>query len=695
MPIQFFDTSYKHEELTEASLSYTKKVLDSNPRNSRIPQPYTLVEGGTETREDQDLFETLVKEYQKTLDPKHASAKIRVILGPAGIGKTWLFNAFFSELYEYFLKQKQALETYFRPIPLTPAYQEIINPRLDDIVNTFISAELAQQVTPSTLKWLLSEGYSTWLFDGLDELYAGDGSFFDQIEELVEENGVPNKAQILICARESLAVSSEAFSDFLLQHSNDGLVQVYRLDSWNTVSKKQFAGRNLKPKDAERFVTYISQSKTITDLSGLPYYCSVLLEEFKAGREYSFSNSFELMETMINHIIKRDVVEKGVLNLTDINEGDFEEWLGTVAYEFYSSNYQGVPKQTIEIYSDAILKAGLSESERKRALIALMQFPLFTMATKPDALAFEHELVAEFLTGKYLINRFTKSPKAITELLSNRQDFSDSLLFRYLAYKIPGLTGGVNKLVQEIKTPSKSETAYLNLLSLLLLSNPENPDIVKRNTIELEGRNLSHIFFINRDLSKSSFKDCNLTNTVFRQCVLNEVDFSNAIISGTRFEKQTSELMRGAKFGDLSKFNLCFIDNKQVTDRQVFKKWVEENAGQTGPIIEPCPTALQLKALLLKFISPDGRIKKGQMRRHALLTGRRVANAPRNEEILDESIRKGFFESIRWHDNIRIVPGEKRDDLVSFVSDWDVSKNLRGLLSDVCDIPDCVHVPRK
>ena len=170
VPVQFFDAPFK-VETAPRTMSVINDIRRQAGLELKIPQPYQLdgsEDGGS------NLFNTLLRELKSTEGPK-----IRFVVGQAGIGKSYLFRALFQQLYEDFLKSKRSHELHARPIPLLPEHLKGGNAtRINQLVQRFLHDDVASPIQPDTFSWLLTNGFATWLLDGLDELYAGDDVFF-------------------------------------------------------------------------------------------------------------------------------------------------------------------------------------------------------------------------------------------------------------------------------------------------------------------------------------------------------------------------------------------------------------------------------------------------------------------------------------------------------------------------------------
>ena len=165
---------------------------------------------------------------------------LRIVVGRAGIGKSFLFRVLFATLYADFLIAKKRQKMALRPIPLMPAYlKNIYAMRTELLVENFLKTDVASPVSRETFQWLLANGFASWLLDGLDELYAGDEHFFEYLADLLTQPG--SKAQITVCCRDSLLTTSDAFSDFRALCGPSTALEIYHLKEWERPSKRIYA----------------------------------------------------------------------------------------------------------------------------------------------------------------------------------------------------------------------------------------------------------------------------------------------------------------------------------------------------------------------------------------------------------------------------------------------------------------------
>ncbi len=542
VPIQFFDTAFKYEE-TPYYQSAIKELRIAPPR---IPQPYKLWMNGHSQDGGDDLLETLWNDFKYVEKPI-----LRIVVGPAGIGKTWLFKSLFSRLYSYFLNQKNKQESFPRPMPLIPPYLKgagIL--RTKELIRSFVESEMASPVGLSTFDWLITEGYSSWLFDGLDELYSEDADFFHNLADVLTRRN--SRSNILVCARESLLTTCEPFIEFIndyIDYSDDSLIRVYHLDGWEQPSKRAFANLHFDPPADAEFINYISRTPSLRELSKLPYYCDLLRQSFKEGDSKEFTDDFSLLHYAIAEITEREK-SKNVWKPEDFLANGLNDWLEAVASDFYISGFKGVSRLNIETYAGLVLSEDLSEREKQDVIISLVQFPLFAPGIEAGDITFQHELVAEYLAGRYWFGRLINNPCRAATQLGDRVDFSDLLITRYMAIQLSKNPVYVQKIVNALKLTPPDGRAFTNLLTLILMASPDRNLLVPLKDT-FEGRDLGYVVFENRNLRGFSFRNCNLTDTTFRICDLQDTKFECARIAGTRFEKLEKTAFNDAQFGDL------------------------------------------------------------------------------------------------------------------------------------------------
>src|SRR5262249_43786481 len=165
---------------------------------------------------------------------------------------------------------------------------------------------MAASVTPERFRWLLVNGFTLWMFDGLDEFYEGSAGFFKELAAALDMPG--SRACILICTRDSLLTSSTALRAFvesrLKSRSRD--TEILELAPWGEAAWSAMAAFELgKGTKAQKFVAALAQSPIMAEFARLPFYCSVLNERFRDDACLP-ADEFELLDTIFEHMIRRE-----------------------------------------------------------------------------------------------------------------------------------------------------------------------------------------------------------------------------------------------------------------------------------------------------------------------------------------------------------------------------------------------------
>jgi hypothetical protein len=166
VPIQFFDTPFKGEESPEAreAASAVAALRSRGQERVRVPQPYSV---RNDTANGDDLLPAILERLESSFISGQKS--VHVIVGPAGMGKTVLFESLFARLYSNFLEDKRALRVSPRPrpLPLVPEYLRLsVAPTLKALVDAFLATDFAAPITRSVFEWMMVNGFGIWLLDG-------------------------------------------------------------------------------------------------------------------------------------------------------------------------------------------------------------------------------------------------------------------------------------------------------------------------------------------------------------------------------------------------------------------------------------------------------------------------------------------------------------------------------------------------
>ncbi|RJO66806.1 MAG: hypothetical protein C4523_11225 [Myxococcales bacterium] len=686
VPIQFFDAAFKVEEAPKAA-SAIADIRSLAAVQRRVQQPFQT--DGVSPDAEIDLFDTLHTELTKA-----QGATVRIVVGRAGIGKSFLFRALFARLYDEFLAAKAHHGARSRPIPLLPEHMKgTYALRTEALVDNFLRTDVASPVARETFEWLLVNGFATWLLDGLDELYAGDPYFFEYLADLVTRK--ESKAQITIWCRDSLLTTSDAFAEFRDLCSGSTTLKIYRLSDWERPSKRRFAWLGLEerhPKtgeeDTERIVAFlreIDRTPTLRALSGLPFYCELLLKEYRDGHLNDFGDEVTMLNFVVDQMVKREV-EKGLLDIRLFETDGLNEWLEQIAVNYVEGQrYSDIDRDEAKQYGELVLHSGLDEKEKDHILTSLLQFPLFRAGAETGLIAFTHDLIAEALAARAYLRALRRQPVDVGQRLS-RVDLEDPTLLRFMASRLR--SEEERKIIDELRRGTLQGRGLAALLSLLMLARPER-DLVKQIHIDLEAQDLVAIRFRGRDLSGISFRRADLSHAVFQDCDLRNAHFEGAFLNQTKFEGDNK--LEGADFGDCSRVESVWAGRRLIEDPSQIGEWISRVSERPLVPGDPCPTALQIAHLFGKFITPLGEPRRDDLRFCGLVAGKRYSGAASSEACINELLGHGYLTGPDYRERYRRAEGDKYAEMVRFACNGNVSNGLGRVIASLCRRRGCMH----
>jgi len=459
VPVEFFDAAYRIERKeARRARSVLGGVLALADNVRRVAQPFSIREGLSETARSKPNMDLVA--YLKAAI-RDSGPKLRVIDGAAGSGKTVAFNALASELYHEFITAKRARHARGRPIVFLP---EHLRGRhigyVDDIIAAVAETDIAELTTPEQFKWLLKNGHAIWMFDGLDEFYAGGSDFFSFVEEALSAPG--SKAQFIICTRDSLLGSNPAFRAFLeRQFAAGDTAEIYELSPWTSDAWRELAwleleggreGAKTSPR-VERFVATLERSREIAALAQLPFYCSVMLSHFHENGDMPH-DELDVLDLLVESMIRREhgkrvfqwqdfldvealaqsLEDEAVrLELAVPNGNELEgavcrlldeqapellfELIGGLAHKLRRTP-QGCEDPGALSVDDArdliaIGRSGKSDDDVLRRLrVALVRFAFFGAGRKSGSLDFTHEILADYFAARYAVSMILRALRA-------------------------------------------------------------------------------------------------------------------------------------------------------------------------------------------------------------------------------------------------------------------------------------------
>jgi hypothetical protein len=691
VPVQFFDAEFKVDEAPKAA-SAIQDIRSFEFLKQRVPQPYRADESPEATVDGDDLAQILRDRLNRTHD-----AAVRIVVGRAGIGKSFLFRVLFASLYDEFLKSKQRNELRPRPIPLIPAYlRNIYALRTELLIENFLLTDVASPVSRETFEWLLVNGFTSWFLDGLDELYLGDSHFFDYLADLLTR---PNsRAQITIWCRDSLLTTSDAFAEFRDLCGGTAALEIFHLKEWERPSKRTLTWlrlENRQPQSGESdtgpvrtFLAALDNSPALRGLSGLPFYCQLLLTQFKETGVLQFTDDVAMLNFIVDQMISREV-KAGLLDLKLFIPNGLEDWLEEMALAYVEDGrYADIDRKQATEYGKLVLREGVGEATEDHILTSLVRFPLFQFGTEQQKIAFAHDLIAELLAARGYIRRIPKQAADVGYRLS-RSNLLDSAILRFMAARMADVEE--KAIVDQLHHGALQGRSLAALLSLLMLAKP-NRDLIKSTRSDLDAQDLAGMRFYNRDLSDVSFRNSDLSNVTFQDCDLRRARFEGAFLNRTRFEGNNA--LEGAQFGDLGRAESIFVGQKILMEPADIKTWVGKVTGRHQPPGEPCPTALQVNHIFSKFVTPLGSPRRDHLTRRALLAGRRYRDGARPEECLERLVQHEYLTGPDHRDRFRRAEGDKYAEMVNYVRDGKVSDSLGRVIAPICRRRGCTHQVR-
>ena len=690
VPVQFFDAPFRVESAPNVS-SAIASLRDDFPEY--IPQPYKdhskNAEFGT------DLLTDLKNKY--TTGEQYSN--LRIIVGPAGSGKSIFFKSLFTELYDHFMQKKNQQENFPRPTPLLPEYlRDGSSIRTRVLIDDFLRTDVAQPVSFDAFEWMLENGYSMCLFDGLDELYTGDKDFFEYILDFITRP--ETKAQFLICARNSLLTTNDSFARMLEEFPpENNPIEVYELCDWEMPSKRALAWLRLEgrvpykeddTKKVSDFLMTLHQNPIFVTISRLPYYYSLLLDEYREDKSSfgAFQSEFSLLEHIIQKIVEREMA-KGLISKDHFESDGLDEWLQINGIRSYQNNYKGFYIEDVREDAELVLRSDISEDELRNAITSLEQFPLFTKGLVPGTINFKHELISEYLAAKWLSSKLKEDPVKAAKAIGDKLDFYDSLAFRFIV-NVAADEDIKNRLVNIVQKRTNMNREFAHLLQILVMIDRENE--MYQNFL-FDTCDLRCVVFENIDFRRTSFCNANLTGTRFISCNLQDAQFGSAILSKTSFSKLVDTALYGADFSQLEHFDSIFFNGRNIDNRDQFRALIEKITDAPSEIKDPCPAAMQLLALFRKYVHADGSGRRNELKSEALQRGRHYTDAPRPEECIKQCMTYGYLQRPNHRQRVERTGGAHYDEIVSYVKEWKMSSNIRSMLDSLCSIDGCPHVP--
>ena len=674
VPANFFD----HESTWERDRKAASATRELRKRaaataNKRIAQPFHVIQSpisnGDESRSD--LLDVL---YDKLRTPSRYGHRhtIHIVVGPAGMGKSFLFDSLYARLYDEFRDDKRARHPSARPFALLPEHlYDASAPTIESMLDAYLQTEFARSIDREIFNWKLVHGLGIWLLDGLDEILERDKRFFDYLEDLITMPG-DTPPSVVICIRDSLFTTHRSLNDFC-EEARD-YVTVYRLAGWDERSKTEFATAKLgSPDAAASFVQHLSDHSALDQLACTPYYCDLLVEESVSVGLRPGDAETDILERGLERILAR---ERGKDLLQGISDDEIHEFVEScAAIQLFEG---GVPTEDVREMAEVMIPDTLDEESLSSLTTQMAQIALFAEGSD-GRLRFAQEPLEHYLAGKYLANNL----QSISNNLG-RQELPHNVI-RFISYFIdPGERDAIwNLLVGKMRDDSVDGSNAVRLLVQMA----SETDLLTR--IQLAGLNLAGIKFSSHDLHDVIFDDADLTNTDFRGADITGGSLDNCIIKGTRFDDDKT-MLSTIKFTNIRRFYSAYVGDTFIDDPTILVKTIGQPPRRPDEAQPACAAARQLRHLFGKFVEETGRGRRKDLPRAALLRGKQIV--PQPEGILREAIRAGYLVEAPNRDRISRALDDSYSEIVKYRVELQMSPGIRDLLDETCEVTACSHV---
>ncbi len=676
VPAQFLDSDFKWER-DERAASATSELRRRGTRTAqrRVAQPFQVLRTPDPpgTRNDGDLLDVL-RDKLHSLTPGRDGPAIQIVVGPAGMGKSFLFESLYAHLYDAFQSDKRSLQLSARPFALLAEHLgDASAPTIGSLLDAYLQTEFARPMDRDMFNWKLIHGLGIWLLDGLDEILERDGQFFDHLEDLITMPSGVTRPAVVLCVRDSLFTTHRGLQGFCEEYSD--YVTVYKLDAWQQPSKSEFARAEFgTTAAANKFTKGLADRPVLDELASTPYYCALLADDFKTDGLLFGNSETEILERGLNRIVARER-EKGFLQgVPDGGVLEFiEECAATSLFE------GGVPTEEIQELAEVVVAGGDGEEESDRLVTQMGQLAVFArgydgklrFAQEP----LEHHLVARFLA------------RSLKSRLKNLalQDLPDNVI--RIMCEIIASSGQAEDLWTTL-SGRLSEDSILGRNALKIVVKLFAGDDRLADT-QLAGLNLSGMRFEGHVLRGVSFDGSDLTSTDFRRTDLTNASFDNCLIKGTRFDDDR-RMLRSIRFGKMHRYYSAHVGDKFFDDFNDLREIINPLEGDADAVRPACGAARQLRHLFGKFVEETGRGRRKDLPERAMLRGSKIV--PHRKQILSEAIRAGYLVEVPNRERISRAQDESYSEIVKFRTDLHMSPGIRAVLDETCREADCPHV---
>lgn len=587
VPVWFFDREFSADKKS-TPLKHLEEEA-SKYVSERVDQPY--FSNSKET--GKDLLTQLLNELE---NPKVAC--LRVVIAPAGYGKTVLMGTLYTKLRDRFIERKNKQETGMRPLLMLPGHLKK-TADVDSLINNFISDEYDYGVShKETFKFWVKNNFAVWLVDGLEELILKipEEFIYTLLEEYIyASNSV--SPQIIISIRKPVLATLPELKETIDEWEGRG-IKVYELCAWGQEQIESYFRKNLKADqiDVENFLKDIMNSDPLNKLCSVPYYCSLVAELKNNNKMQIFNDDCELVEHAVKKMCEREF-SKGLDNdLFPVNTQI--KLLAELAEESFRSDK--VSKDMLKELAEIEL-SNIAEDERKNQMECWQRHGMLTQIG--EDLDFIHDIIKQYLTSIRLLDNLKNLN---LKTFGVKEIELQSFMARYLIKSASDIHWNdvLERIFEFSSSPTDKAIGFRNILKILLSANIEGIENLIKD--KLHSSNLTGLIFKDLDMHGFQFHGSRLDSVRFEKCNLSGANFNGCHFKNTFFDDACD--LKGATTKDAI-FDAIIIGNKSIYDKKEIDRFFYEKTEVASPRCEPCQSAINLKRILEKIIRKGAGIK--------------------------------------------------------------------------------------
>jgi hypothetical protein len=665
VPVYFFDREFQSGKKTTPLSQLEEEAAKF--RKERIEQPYKT--GSVEC--DEDLLDVLISELENSKDPC-----LRIIVAPAGYGKTVLMGTLYTVLRDKFLGNKQKQKIGRRPLLMLPGHLRKASD-LDSLVNNFIGDEYDYGVSnKDAFNFWLKNNFTIWLLDGLEELILRIPEEF--IYTILHNYIYASDSiapQIVIAIRKPVLATSPELREPIEEWEGSG-VRVYELCDWEGKQIKRYFQKNLKLEQAEvdNFLMDISTSASLRNICSVPYYCR-LVADLKNNRQMAvFNDDCELLEHAINKLCEREF-SKG-LDRDIVSISTQRDLFTDVARESYKGNK--ISKLQIMEIADYYLSE-IAEDVKRNQIECLLRHAFLTQLG--EDIDFLHEIIKQHLIGLSLSQDLKNNR---TDIFENQEIEVDSLIAKNLI-KNSHLINWKQVTEKSSMMPSSEHDeaiGFRNIFKILLQTHIEEKESLIKDY--LQNRNLAGLMFKNLNMEGFQFQKSDLTNVEFLNCKLKNVNFNNCYFKNTSFDS-LSDLTGATTKG--ATFVFIRVGTRPVDDQKRISEYFYERTQVPTEYKGPCQAVINLTRILEKLVK---RGKGYEIPKKFIIQTKCGGGIPASE-CLENCIKDDLISETGERVKIKLKFFE---DVEQFVQSRKANRSIRKILDSICkDVKSgCEHI---